>query len=270
MASSSDARGPLCGRRILTTRPRVAAHAQRDRFLELGAEAVALPCLELEGPEDPEAFERLVASMDHYDGVVLSSPAGVEALTQAFSRLGLDARALAGRTVVAVGRATASACAAAGFAPDIVPAQPRLEGIIQALDEASALGRRWMHVRARDGREQLGDAIAAAGGHYQLAIGYRAERPSAPPGVIEWVCGGIDAICLHSGRTGQHLRETLTEGAPDRSDEILRTASIVSAGPVTTQALGEQGLEVAATAVSPGDDGMLQAVLELLGSKPAS
>lgn len=265
MASSPDARGPLCGRRILTTRPRVAAHAQRDRFLELGADAVALPCLKLEGPEDPEGFAQIVASVGDYDGVVLSSPAGVKALVQALSQLGLDASALGGPTVVAVGRATASACAAAGFAPDIVPAQPRLEGIIQALAERSALGLRWMHVRARDGRPQLRDAISAAGGHYQLAVGYRAERPSPPPGVIDWVLGGIDAVCLHSGRTGQHLRETLLEHAPDRSDEILRRACIVSAGPVTTQALKEQGLEVAATAVSPGDDGMLQAVLELLG-----
>lgn len=266
MASTQDVRGPLYGQRILITRPRPAAHVQRDRFLELGADAVALPCLKLEGPEDPQAFDRIVESVEQYDGVILSSRAGVEALAQSLARPGLGVRCLAGRTVVAVGRATAAACADAGLVPDIVPAQASSEGIAHALAGRSVLGRRWIHVRARDGRDTLDDTISAAGGRYQLAVGYRAERPRPPPGVIEWVRHGVDAICLHSGRTGQHLRETLKEALPDRSDEVLRNASIVSAGPVTTKALQEQGFEVAATAVSPGDDGMLQAVSEILGA----
>ncbi len=239
---------------------------QRERFRELGADAVALPCLKLEGPEDPEAFDRLVGSADQYDGVILSSRAGVEAFAQSLARLGLDSETLAGRTVVAVGRATASACAAAELIPDIVPAQPSSEGIAQALAEHSVLDGRWIHVRARDGRGTLDDAISAAGGRYQLAVGYRAERPQPPPGVIAWVRDGVDAICLHSGRTGVHLRETLDEALPNRSDDILRSACIVSAGPITTKALREQGLEVAATAGSPGDDGMVQAVVDLLGT----
>jgi len=268
MASSPDVRGPLHGRRILTTRPTVAAHVQRDRFRELGADAVALPCLKLEGLQDPQAFDQIVGSLREYDGVILSSRAGVEAFTQSLSRLGLDAQLLGGRTLVAVGRATASACVSAELTPDIIPAQPSSEGIAQALAERSVLGGRWLHVRARDGRGTLDDAISAAGGRYQLAVGYRAERPQPPPGVIEWVRGGVDVICLHSGRTGQHLRDTLDEALPDRSDDIVRSACIVSAGPITTQALQEQGFEVAATAGSPGDDGMVRAVSELLRGPP--
>lgn len=262
MASPQDVPGPLQGRRILTTRPRAAAHAQRDRFLALGCDAVALPCLEFREPEDLQAFDRTLASPDQFDGVILSSRAGVEAFAQALARLGMDARTLAGHTLLAVGRATASACAAAKLVPDLVPAHASSEGIAQALAEQDALDRRWVHVRARDGRDVLSDAISAAGGHYRLAIGYRTERPAPPAGAIDWLRQGVDAICLHSGRTGQHLRETLGEALPERTDEILGAAALVSAGPVTTKALQEQGYEVAATAVSPGDDGMLQAVSE--------
>ena len=241
MARSPDVRGPLHGRRILTTRPEIAAHVQRDRFLELGANAVALPCLKLEGPKDPDAFDRIVGAMREYDGIIVSSRAGVEALAESLARLGIDLADHGEQTLVAVGRTTASACAAADLVPDIVPTHPSSEGIIQALTERSSLAGRWIHVRARDGRETLSDAISAAGGRYQLAIGYRTERPGPPSGVIDWVRQGVDAICLHSGRTGQHLRDTLREALPDRSDEILRGAAIVSAGPVTTKALQEQG-----------------------------
>lgn len=274
MASPQDVRGPLAGRRILTTRPSPAAQVQRDRFHALGADAVALPCLKLEGPQDPAAFDRIVASLidpgERYEGVILSSRAGVEALTQSLARQGLSAEPLRGRTVLAVGRATASACEAGGIIPDLIPAHASSEGIVQTLSEHATLAARWVHVRARDGRHTLDAAISSAGGQYELAVGYRAERPAAPPGAIDWIQHGVDAICLHSGRTGQHLRETLIEGLRERAHEILQHASIVSAGPVTTKALQQQGFDVATTAESPGDDGMLRAVSELFEPRDAS
>lgn len=274
MASSQDARGPLAGRRILTTRPLAAALVQRDRFITLGADAVALPCLKLEAPEDPAAFDRIVASLadpaEPSQGVILSSRAGVEAFAESIARQGLSAATLRARTLVAVGRATATACEAAGLSPDLIPAHASSEGIVQALSEQSTLAARWVHVRARDGRETLDAAISAAGGQYELAIGYRAERPGPPPGVMDWIRQGVDAICLHSARTGQHLRELLLEGLSERAHEILARASIVSAGPVTTEALQKQGFDVAATAASPGDDGMLRAVSKLFAARDAT
>ncbi len=264
MAPASNARGPLYGRRILTTRPSPAGDAQRERFSALGADAVALPCLQLQGPEDPEAFDRRVASVDTYDGVIVSSRAGVDAFAASLSRQGLGPGSLGARLLVAVGRATASACATAGLVPSLIPTEASSEGIVQALADRSMLGQRWVHVRARDGRALLEEAISAAGGRYLLAIGYRAERPPPPPGAIEWIGAGVDAICLHSARTGEHLRDTLNEAVPGRCEEILDRASVASGGPVTTKALQEQGFEVAATAGSPGDDGMVAAVLELL------
>jgi len=249
--------GPLDGRRILVTRPRPAADVQRTRFEALGADAVALPCLEILPPEDVATFDDAVRAVHDYDGLIVSSRAGVEALRASLTRSDLDIRVLAHRHVVAVGRATADACASIGLRPDIVPSAPRSEGIAAALRDRDLLGGRWLHVRARDGRETLDEAITPAGGTYRLATGYRAERPTPPPGVVPWLRDGAHVICLHSGRTGRHLRATLAEHG---LLALLDRAQVVSAGPVTTEALQEQGFEVAATASSPGDDGMLQAV----------
>lgn len=258
--TDGEPRGPLAGRRILVTRPRASAVAQRERFEALGADAVALPCLQIEPPEDLATLDAAVAEVGDFDGLILSSRNGVDAFFTSLDRVGLDARALHGKTVVAVGRSTARACRRAGIRPDVVPDQPRSEGIVSALAQRDLLGQRWLHVRGRDGRDTVDVAVTAAGGRYVLAVGYRAERPEPPPGVIAWLRRGVDLICLHSGKTGENLREILA-----RADalEVLEGASVVSAGPVTTEALQEQGFEVAATAVSPDDDGMLQAVLEL-------
>ena len=92
--SGAPPRGPLSGRRILVTRPRASAVGQRDRFEALGADAVALPCLSLEPPEDLEALDTAVAGNDAFDGLILSSRTGVDAFFSSLDRVGLDARAL--------------------------------------------------------------------------------------------------------------------------------------------------------------------------------
>lgn len=254
-----EPRGPLGGRRILVTRPRDSALAQRERFDALGADAVALPCLQIGPPDDLTAFDAVVAEVEGFDGLIVSSRAGVAALGASLHRSGLDVRALAGTMIVAVGRATASACEAFGIRPDIVPSRPRSEGIVDALDQRGLLGQRWLHVRARDGRATVDDAITRAGGRYRLAIAYQAERPAPPAGVLSWLRDGVDAVCIHSGRTGTHLRTTLEDAG---LGDVIESAAVVSAGPVTTETLAAQGFLVACTASSPGDDGMVNAVLE--------
>ncbi len=262
-------RRPLFGRRIVVTRPRGAQEFLLTRFTELGADAVALPCLELRPPEDPRRFERAVASVASFDGVIVSSRPGATALFDALSAVGLDARALAGRTVVAVGQRTAAACRDRGVLADVVPERPRSEGIRDALADRGELGRRWLHVRARDGRSTLGDAISAAGGHYELAIGYRTELPNVPPAVLASLRSpdeggeGVDAFCLHSGRSGAHLSTLLEQALGDAPARRLRERTTVfSAGPVTTKALHEQGFQVSKTAQTPDDEAMLSTVLE--------
>ncbi len=264
-AASDPSGGPLSGRRILVTRPRPAAQAQRQRFTALGADAVALPCLRICPPSDPDPLDAALRSIRSFDGVILSSRPGVDALFEGLLRVGLDARALAGLSVVAVGQATATACLKHAISPDIVPSQPHSEGIVEALTARDRLAGRWLHVRAEDGRATLDRAISSAGGAYTLAPAYRTDRPPAPPGVAAWLQGAaLDVICLHSGRTGEHLRRTLDELLP--SDHALARTSVVSGGPITTEALQEQGFEVAATASSPGDEGMVDAVLGLLAA----
>jgi len=256
----ADGPGPsglLSGRRILVTRPRASAATMLEGLTARGADAVALPCLRIEPPTDLEGLDAVVGRVRDFAGVILSSRHGVDAFMHSLARVGLDARALFERQVVAVGRATARACARAGIVPDIVPTQSRSEGIVTALEQQGLLSRRWLHVRAATGRDTLSVAIEAAGGEYVLAAGYRTTRPAPPPGVIPWLRGGVDVICVRSGRTGEHLRAILADA--DLTSTLER-ARVVSGGPVTTEALQAQGFEVAATAASPDDTSMLQAV----------
>ena len=264
---------PLYARRVVVTRASRQAGGLVHALASRGADAVAFPCLEVAPPLDLAALDRAVAGFaDRFDGVVLSSPNGVEAFFSSLERSAADARALAGRLVAVVGTGTAAACRRHGIAPDFVPDDARAEGLVEHLRRESALARRWLHVRADEGRDVLGDGIRAAGGSYTLAIGYRTIRPEIPALLVRSLRApedggeGFDAVTFASGKTARHFLETLSDaiGEPE-ARRLLAHAKIVTIGPVTTAAVQALGFQVANTATAPTDEAVARAVIEALG-----
>ena len=277
-------RRPLFGRRIAVTR--VAPGASlidlgTDLVSELssrGADVVVLPGLEVVPPPDPDALHAAVQALPKaHDGVILTSSNGVQAFFDALDRVGLDVRALSGKQVIAVGPSTAAAVRKRGVIADLIPEQATSEGLVQTLREAGWLARRWLHVRAREGRDVIARGITGGGGTYTLAVGYDTVRRHVPPMLVRSLLPtdrggeGLDVICFASAKTARHVLTTLAEEVGESSARaILDAAAIVSLGPVTTAGIEALGLRVAATASQPSDAGLLEAILELDGSASAS
>jgi uroporphyrinogen III methyltransferase / synthase len=265
-------RRPLFGRRVVVTRAHRQAGGLVHALARHGADAVAFPCLEVAPPLDLDALDRAVAGLpDHYDGVVLSSPNGVEAFFASLERSGGDARVLSGRTVAVVGTGTADACRRRGISPDLMPDEAHAEGLVQALNDRGLLSKRWLHVRADEGRNVLAQAIGQAKGRYTLAIGYRTIRPHVPTLLVQSLrpasAGGegFDAVCFASGKTARHFLETLGEVVGDtEARRLLGSAKIITIGPVTTAAVRALGLHVSRTAATATNAGIVHAVVEAL------
>jgi uroporphyrinogen III methyltransferase/synthase len=268
---------PLHGRRVVVTRPREQALALCDLLEARGADAVAVPSLQVCPPEDPQAFDAAVARVRDFDGVVLTSGPGVAAFFDALPRVGLDARALAGKIVVAVGRSTAQAAAARGVIPDIVPDDAHSEGMVGALGERDLLGKAWLHVRAAEGRGTLQRAIVNAGGRYELAVGYRTERPPIPAMVLRSLLRpdqggeGFDAVAFASGKAADEFLALLADAhGLLRARELLERARIVAIGPVTARSVERLGFSVAAIAERPDDRGLADAIERALSAASSS
>ena len=136
------ARRPLSGRRVLVTRPRPQA-ARLTALLEAyGAEAVALPTIRIGPPEDWAPLDEAIRSLAAFRWVVFTSVNGVAAFRERLGHAGLDARSLAGRRVAAIGPETAEALRRAGIEADLVPAEYRAEGLVDALAPGSSAGTR--------------------------------------------------------------------------------------------------------------------------------
>jgi uroporphyrinogen III methyltransferase/synthase len=264
---------PLFGRRVVVTRSLRQAGTLVQMLAARGADVAHVPCLEIVPPEDPGALDRAVSRIrsDH-DGLLLTSPNGVAALFDALGRVGLDARSLAGVRIAVVGPGTAEACRECHVIPDLVASKRSSEGLVELLEKNDLLAKRWLHVRAEAGRDVLGVAIRGAGGRYDMVVGYRTRRPDLPALLLESLGRpekggeGMDAICFASGETCRSFLQIVIEAlGGEEARACIDAAKIVTIGPVTTAAVEALGVRVDATASEASDEGMLQAVLEVLG-----
>ena len=114
---------PLFGRTVAVTRARTQASALAARLRELGAAVVEAPAIRTRSLEAP------LPALDGYDLVCVTSPVGAAELWARLRAAGLDARALAGRRVAAIGPGTARALEEHGIAADVVPERRRRGGV---------------------------------------------------------------------------------------------------------------------------------------------
>lgn len=236
---------------ILVTRPEPDAASLRQRLEALGHRVTAAPMLSIELA--PEAIGNL---------------RGVAALI-ATSRNGLRALAASPRMpaavrlpVFAVGKATAAAARAMGFATVI-------EGPGTARALAGVIAK---HMKAEDGTllHLAGDRLAfdlktaleAAGFAVRQPMVYR-QLPAAdfaPPVATAIRDGAVDAVILMSPRTARvYASLVATAGLADGA----RRAAYVCLSPAVAAALA--GLEPVRTevAASPGMDSLMDAVTVL-------
>jgi uroporphyrinogen III methyltransferase/synthase len=184
-----------------------------------------------------------------FDLVCVTSPNGAHALFARLDAAGLDARALAGRAVAAIGPGTARALAEHGIRADVVPERAVAEGLADAL--AGADVRRALVVRGREGRDVLPDALRARGAEVELLLLY------------ETVAEPLDAETAAAAGAADYV--TFTSASTVRF--FLRAAGgldgprIASIGPATSAALREAGLEPAVEADPHTPDGLVAALL---------
>jgi uroporphyrinogen III methyltransferase / synthase len=236
-------RRPLHGRTIAVTRARVQASALAARLRELGATVVEAPAIRT-SPLDAE-----LPDLAGYDLVCITSPNGAAALFERLDAAGLDARALAGRTLAAIGPGTARALADHGIRADLVSERAVAEGLVEAL--AGVTVERALIVRGREGRDVLPDALRGRGAQVDVLALY--ETVAEPlDGATARAAAAADYVTFTSASTVRFF--LAAAGALDGP----RIASI---GPATSAALREAGLEPDIEANPHTPQGLVEALL---------
>ena len=266
---------------ILTTRPAGAADPLVARLSALGYRVAAVPTVVLEPVAAGGPLDAALARLAELDLIVVTSPAGADAVLGALRRMGglsgdmtSDVPGTEGATRcrwAAVGPGTAAVLEAAGIVVDVVASQPSGRGLAAAIAAASAAapgstagvgpvpGLRILLARTDAADRDLPDALRAVGAVVEEVVAYRTHE--APDGARDPLRAALSdpdtrALVAASGSAIRGAHALLDDAGRDR----LARLPIVSIGPTTSAAIHTLGLTVAAEATAPTLDGLVAAV----------
>jgi uroporphyrinogen III methyltransferase/synthase len=251
---------PLAGKRVLVTRPRHQAADMVARLEELGATVYLLPTVEVREPADWAPVDRALADLGRYQWLVFTSVNGVEFLLRRLAQTAGDTQSLRRLHLAAIGPVTADALRRHGLEPALVPTAHDSEGFVSAL-KGRVAGQRVLLARADRGRELLLAELAAIAEVEQVAVYSQVDVPQlSGEGLTALQEGRIDFITL----TSSNIPRALVRGLDSATLARLRAGSprLVSISHVTSDALRELGLPVAAEAREATTAGVIEALRE--------
>ena len=250
---------PLFGRSIAIARPLHQADAAISLALELGAQPVLLPAIEILPPEDWSPIDEILSRLSDYDWLIFTSANGVESLMNRLWSLGKDARSLGHLKLAAIGPATAETLCRYQLRADVVPESYRAEALAESLKPLVA-GRRVLWAGADRGRDVLPTELAAAGATVEKLIVYRnRDALDIPPETrVLLEAGQVDWIALSSPSIARNLKNLIRPQALAHLGQRTRIATI---SPVTTAAAKEAGLPVHAEATEYTWPGLFEAMI---------
>lgn len=252
---------PLFGRRIVVTRARSQASMLCERLIALGAEVLEMPATKIE-PADPEPIHRAIAGISRYKWVIFTSQNAVQVFWLALRRAGVDARALAGIKLGAVGSATALSLAEHGLDADLLPERFVAEELVKALrDHGDVRGARVLYAAATGARETLQEGLEALGAIVDRVPMYSSVPDGEGAAALreQLLAGEADAVTYTSASSVNAFVDVVGADAAAR-------VPAVTIGPVTTAAARARGLEVAAEASISTIAGLADAACDLFAS----
>ena len=235
---------PLFGLRVLVTRARDQAGELSESLARMGAEPVEAPLIRIEAPEDWSSADAALADLPGFDHVVFTSGNAVEAF---FSRLienGLDARALGGVRVAAVGRATADALRKRGIEADDQPQVFRAEKLVETLVENCDLRDARILFPAGDiAGPAVEEGLTAAGASVTRVTVYRTALEEAlPDGIVSMLEDRkIHVAAFASSSAAKAFAQAV---GPDRLQRYTEDIRIACIGPATAETAEEADLAV--------------------------
>jgi uroporphyrinogen III methyltransferase/synthase len=245
---------PLHGRKVVVTRARAQASGLAQTLRALGATVAELPAIRIEPRLGSAEVGGAVAQIGEYALICLTSPNGAHLLFDALAGAGLDARALHGATVAAIGPGTASALSDHGIEADVVPERFVAEALAEALAGVDVEGRRVLIARAAEARDVLPAALRERGAEVDVVTLYETLRDDPSEAEVE-AAQDADYLTFTSSSTVRNLVEALGERLPQE-------ARVVSIGPVTSEAARDAGLELHIEAERHDVEGLVEALLK--------
>jgi uroporphyrinogen III methyltransferase/synthase len=251
---------PLFGWRVLVPRTKDQAGPMVDRLSRHGAIADEVPTISVEPPRNPNQIERALRGLveGRYAWTVFTSVNALKAVRTRLEAYGLDARAMSGVQIAAVGEKTAAALLAWGITPELVPSgEQSSRGLLEDWpaydDEVDPMNRVFLP-RADIATETLAAGLSELGWEPEDVTAYRTVRAAPPPAPIREAIksGAYDAVLFTSSSTVRNLVGIAGKPHP--------TTVVACIGPQTAKTVQEHGMAVDVLAPTPSAESLADAL----------
>lgn len=256
---------PLFGKKVLVTRAREQASILTDQLEKLGADCLEAPAIKIVPPDSFDPLDQAIKNLATYHWLIFTSANGVDYFYKRLHDAGRDSRALAGIKVAAIGIQTAKRLKEYGVVADIVPAEFRAEGIVEALEGLVEPGMKVLIPRARVARDILPEKLQEMGAAVDVVPAYQTILGETNGASIaeQLNHGEIEIITFTSSSTVTNLLTLLGDGGA----QLVARAKVACIGPITAATCIDNGIEPDIIAEDFTITGLVKAIANLYGEE---
>ncbi len=221
--------------KVAITRPRGKEDATKELASSYGFEALIVNAIELV-PRSEDEVKAAVGDIADYDWVVITSAFGARLMHRYFGE------ALHRAKIAVVGEKTRRTLEKLGISVALTPEEFRSEGLIAALREVGAEGKRILVARASAGREILVRELGKIAEVVEVPL-YDSVIPEDKSSIFALrqglEKGEIKAVVFTSARTVENIFSVLNNNLA----ALLNRISVIAIAPETKRALIRHGVE---------------------------
>lgn len=252
---------PLFGRRVLVTRSRRQARELVELLEASGAEAIQAPVLDIAPLDHFEALDAAMDAVKAYDWVIFTTVNAVEGFFRRLLRRGLDARALAGPRMCAVGVGVTERLARFGIRVDLAAEGQGVDAVVEALGGWSAVASiRVLVPGATGGRDTLGEALAGAGAAVTNAPAFRTMAVDDNPELDVYgqlLQRRLDVVTFTSAAAVRSFAALYGE---EQVADLLGHTIVATVGPAATDAVRQLGVTPTIVPIVPSIPALAEAI----------
>ncbi|MDH3267365.1 MAG: uroporphyrinogen-III synthase [Ignavibacteria bacterium] len=168
---------PLKGKTIVITRTIEQSRESAAALINLGANVIIVPTLEIVPPSNWSKFDSIVAHPDRIDFIIFTSIHSVQMFSKRIQEIGALINYNQTK-VVAVGNKTSAYCHKNNISVNIVPDKFSSEGVIEALSKYNLKNKVVFIPRSAIGREELPMGLKELGAIIKSVPVYNVAIPS--------------------------------------------------------------------------------------------
>jgi len=244
---------PLFGTTIAVTRARHQSLKLGELLSEKGAQVIYIPTIEITPIMPNKKLKQTIGSLHTYDGIIFTSVNSVSFFFNGLMKYGKDSRTLNGIKIIPIGNATTMRLISRGIIPDILPKEFSSEGIIEVLKTMKIRNKKFLLPRAKEARDVIAEYITQKGGTCDVVPLYKTTIPKNPALLLE----KPDIITFTSS-------STVTNFIALYGSNILKESIIASIGPITSETLKKNDIQVHIEAQRYDIPGIVEAIIEYI------